>query len=273
MTKYLRQSTTATRVIGQFVDSTDGVTPKTALTIAQSDIRLSKNGGTFAQSHNSAGATSMEEGYYSVPLDATDTSDLGLLDITITVGGAFGVRDTYEVLPAPVFDAFVSGSVDFPANCLQWNSHAVNEVVSGSPVVTLGAAQAAYAPAKAGDAMTLEADQAVNVKKWNSHAVNEAVNGDPVCTLDATAVTALSSAVWDKLLTNISQANSIGKLIQDTSALIDAKISSRLSTADADDLENAVEELTAALSTLQAIQTQISQIKTRTDGLPVVQYP
>ena len=227
MTKYLRQSTTATRVIGQFVDSTDGVTPKTALTIAQSDIRLSKNGGTFAQSHNSAGATSMEEGYYSVPLDATDTSDLGLLDITITVGGAFGVRDTYEVLPAPVFDAFVSGSVDFPANCLQ----------------------------------------------WNSHAVNEAVNGDPVCTLDATAVTALSSAVWDKLLTNISQANSIGKLIQDTSALIDAKISSRLSTADADDLENAVEELTAALSTLQAIQTQISQIKTRTDGLPVVQYP
>lgn len=53
----LKQSTAATIKLGAFVDDTDGKTAETALTIGQADIRLSKNGGDIAQSHNTAGAT------------------------------------------------------------------------------------------------------------------------------------------------------------------------------------------------------------------------
>ena len=55
----LKQSTAATIKFGPFVDDTDGKTAETGLTIAQADIRLSKNGGDFAQTNNSEGATTM----------------------------------------------------------------------------------------------------------------------------------------------------------------------------------------------------------------------
>lgn len=45
----LKQSTAANIVLGPFVDSTDGVTAETALSIAQANVRLSKNAGTIAQ--------------------------------------------------------------------------------------------------------------------------------------------------------------------------------------------------------------------------------
>ncbi len=44
----LKQSTARTVKIGPFYSATDG-SPLTGLTIAQSDVRLSKNGGNLAQ--------------------------------------------------------------------------------------------------------------------------------------------------------------------------------------------------------------------------------
>ena len=46
---YLRQSTTQTIRFGPFLDSTDGITAETALTIAQADMQLSLDGAAFAQ--------------------------------------------------------------------------------------------------------------------------------------------------------------------------------------------------------------------------------
>ena len=63
----LKQSTAATVKLGPFIDDSDGKTAETALTIAQADIRLSKNGGDFAQTNNTAGATHDENGYYDIP--------------------------------------------------------------------------------------------------------------------------------------------------------------------------------------------------------------
>ena len=45
----LRQSTAASVKIGPFVDDADGKTPETSLSIAQPEVRLSKNGGDSAQ--------------------------------------------------------------------------------------------------------------------------------------------------------------------------------------------------------------------------------
>jgi hypothetical protein len=108
--KILKQSATATLVLGPFVDSTDGFTAETALSIAQADVRLSKNAGTFAQKSDTTSASHMENGYYSVPLNTTDTGTLGRLNIGVTKSGALPVFVEYTVVPANVYESLVAGS-------------------------------------------------------------------------------------------------------------------------------------------------------------------
>jgi len=110
--EFIKQSTGTTKKMGPFVDDADGRTAETGLTIAQADIRLSKNGGDFAQTNNSAGATHDENGYYGVPLDATDTDTLGSLRVAICKSGALPVWQDFMVMPAHVYDwLFDSNSI------------------------------------------------------------------------------------------------------------------------------------------------------------------
>ena len=111
MSMWLRQSTASQEIqLGKFVDDTDGKTAETALTIANTDIKLFKAGATSQASKNSGGATHMANGYYSAVLDDTDTNTLGLLEVTVDVAGALAVRREFMVMPAPVYDALVAGT-------------------------------------------------------------------------------------------------------------------------------------------------------------------
>jgi hypothetical protein len=112
MTLVLKQSTASqTIVIGPFIDDTDFKTPETALTIANTDIKLSKNGAT-AVDKNSGGATHLINGEYAITLDATDTSAVGELRISVVVAGALPVIRTFQVVEEVVFDALYA--VDAP---------------------------------------------------------------------------------------------------------------------------------------------------------------
>jgi len=104
----LKQSTAATIKLGAFVDDSDGKTAETGLTISQADIRLSKNGGDFAQTHNSAGATHDEFGYYDIPLDTTDTNTLGRLRVSVSKSGALPVWQDFMVVTANIYDTLCS---------------------------------------------------------------------------------------------------------------------------------------------------------------------
>ena len=104
----LKQSTAATIKLGPFIDDTDGKTAETGLTIAQADIRLSKNGGDFAQTNNTAGATHDENGYYDISLDATDTGTLGRLRVAVSKSGALPVWQDFLVVTANVYDTLCS---------------------------------------------------------------------------------------------------------------------------------------------------------------------
>lgn len=106
----LKQSTSTTRRFGPFLDEDDGKTQETSLTITQSDIRLSKVGGAFAQSNNTSGATHDEKGWYYLTLDATDTATLGSLEVNIHVTGALPVWKEFMVVPANVYDSLVAGT-------------------------------------------------------------------------------------------------------------------------------------------------------------------
>lgn len=107
---YLRQSTASQEVpLGYFLDSTDGNTEETALTIANTDIKLWKAGATTLANKNSGGATHISNGVYYAVLDATDTNTLGSLIIFCHVAGALSVKVECVVLTANVYDSLIGG--------------------------------------------------------------------------------------------------------------------------------------------------------------------
>lgn len=108
---FLRQSTASQEVLlGSFLDDTDGKTAETGLTIANTDIKVWKSGGTTEASKNSGGATHIASGRYYAVLDATDTDTVGLLEINVHVSGALPVRRQFYVLEEAVYDALFAAS-------------------------------------------------------------------------------------------------------------------------------------------------------------------
>jgi hypothetical protein len=113
MTIYLKQSTASQEVLlGMFLDSTDGTTPKTGLTIANTDINIWKAGGTSVAAKNSGGATEIgTTGRYYAVFDATDTDTLGSMIIDVKVAGALYMRLEAAVLTANVYDSWFGADV------------------------------------------------------------------------------------------------------------------------------------------------------------------
>lgn len=107
---FLKQSTAADIALGPFVDSTDGVTAETALTIAQADVRVKKGGGAWAQKNDATSATHEENGWYEVALNSTDTNTLGPLMVAVSEAGALPVYREFMVVPANVYDSLVAGT-------------------------------------------------------------------------------------------------------------------------------------------------------------------
>jgi hypothetical protein len=103
--RWLRQSTSVDVPVGPFLDSTDGITAETALTITQPDVRLKKNAGAWAQKAAAQTLTHEENGNYEVTLDATDTNTLGLLRLHVAETGALPVWEDFMIVPANVWDS------------------------------------------------------------------------------------------------------------------------------------------------------------------------
>lgn len=110
MTIRLKHASASQQIpIGHFLDSTDGDTAETGLTIANTDVKLWKKGATSLVDKNSGGATHMSGGVYYLVLDATDTDTIGPLVIFVKVAGALACKVVCEVLQANVYEALVTG--------------------------------------------------------------------------------------------------------------------------------------------------------------------
>ena len=109
---FLRNATSQIIRFGPFLDSTDGVTPETGLTIAQSDMQLSKDGGAYAQKNTAGNATHDADGWYSTTLDATDTATNGELLMQVNVSGALPVWVRYYVVPSASYDALTTDGLN-----------------------------------------------------------------------------------------------------------------------------------------------------------------
>ena len=135
----LKQSTASQEVpLGPFLDSTDGVTPETGLTIANTDIKLWLMGATSLANKNSGGATHMAGGIYYCVLDATDTATLGALVIFISVSGALPVKVECEVVSANVYDALIGGTDYLQVDVTDWKN-ATAPAMTGDAFARLGA--------------------------------------------------------------------------------------------------------------------------------------
>lgn len=107
---FLRQSTSQIIRFGPFLDSTDGVTPETALTIAQADMQLSKDGAAYAQKSAAGNATHDTDGWYSTTLSTTDADTVGELYMQVNVTGALPVWIRYWVLEEAIYDDLYGAS-------------------------------------------------------------------------------------------------------------------------------------------------------------------
>jgi len=117
---WLRQSTASQEIkLGPFLDSLDFNSQETGLTIANTDIKLTKGGATTEVDKNSGGATHVAGGRYSAVLDATDTDTLGIIEVDVHVAGALAVHRRYMILPAVIYDSLVLGTDNLPANILE----------------------------------------------------------------------------------------------------------------------------------------------------------
>ena len=118
--QYLRYSTDSQEVVfGIFVDSTDGNTEETGLTIANTDIKIWKAGTTTLANKNSGGATHISNGIYYATFDATDTNTLGSGKAFIHVSGALYCILEFCVLPQKVYDSMIAGSDNLEVDTIQ----------------------------------------------------------------------------------------------------------------------------------------------------------
>lgn len=200
---FLKQSTASQEVpLGYFVDSTDGNTEETALTIANTDIKLWKNGATTLANKNSGGATHISNGIYYAVLDATDTDTVGPMVIFVHVTGALTVRLECCVLAANVFDSIVAGSANLAVNTAQ---------IAGSNVSTSTAQIGVNVVNAAGTA-------------WGSGAITSGVFATGAITATAIAadaigaselatdaVTEIAAGVWNSARATYTAAGSFGQ--------------------------------------------------------------
>jgi hypothetical protein len=99
------------------VDDTDGKTAEIALTIAQADMQLSKDGAAFAQKNAAGNATHDTDGWYSTTLNTTDTNTVGELYMQVIVAGALPVWVRYWIIEEAIYDAIYGASAaGFDAN-------------------------------------------------------------------------------------------------------------------------------------------------------------
>ena len=177
---YLRQSTASQEVpLGHFVDDTDGKTAETALTIANTDIKVWVTGATTLANKNSGGATHISGGVYYCVLDATDTATVGPLVLFVAVAGALAVRVSCVVLAANVYDVWFGSTAPATVSNITGGTITTVTNLTNLPAITANWLTAAGTAADFGTeigaavlAAATAAPIAADVKKINATTVN-----------------------------------------------------------------------------------------------------
>lgn len=233
--RYLKQSTSVDLGIGPFLDSTDGVTPETGLSITQPDVRLKKNGGNWAQKNASQTLSHEENGWYEVNLDATDTATLGVLLLNVSKSGALPVWFEFMVLPANAYDTFVLGTDRFDVDVLAMAADVVTSSALASSAVTeiqTGLATASSIAAL-NDLSATEVEDAV----WDAAIASHLDSGSTGAALNAAGS---SGDPWSTALPGAYTAGTAGHILGTN---LNATVSSRASQTSVDTIDGIVDSI------------------------------
>lgn len=197
MARFLKQSTAFTFRAGPFVDSTDGVTAETGLSIAQADIQISKAGGAFAQTSASPTTTHDADGWYQCPLTTTDTGTVGSLTVQIVMSGALPVWHDFMVLPANVYDSLM-GTDLLDVSVTQWTGTAVaSPDTAGYPKVTVKSGTGTGEISLSSGRVAVQAGIKKNVALANfPFLMTDSTNHNPATGLTVTATRSIDGAAF-----------------------------------------------------------------------------
>jgi hypothetical protein len=173
--RFLREDTAVDVAVGPFLDSTDGITPETALTITQPDILLKKGTGSWAQKSAAQTLSHESNGWYEVALSATDTDTPGHLMLAITESGALPVWHEFTVLNTQVYDSlFGALNADLlDVNVGQWlGTAAATPNTAGVPVVDDRTLRTNTATAGAASTITLDAGAPTTVDLYKGCSIS-----------------------------------------------------------------------------------------------------
>lgn len=238
---YLKQSTASQEVLlGPFVDSTDGVTAETALTIANTDIKIFKAGATTLANKNSGGATHISGGNYYAVLDATDTDTLGSGAIVVQMSGALAVRHDFCVLAANVYDSLIGSGDVLDVSVTQWTgTNVASPDTAGYPKVTVKSGTGTGEISLSSGRVALQSGIRKNQAIANfPFLMTDSTNHNPATGLTVTATRSLDGAAFASgTIANMTEVGSgvyqcdlgAGDLNADTVAL-------RFTASGADDL-------------------------------------
>jgi hypothetical protein len=117
MASWLKQSTAVTIRLGPLLDIADGVTEETGQTPA---VEVSKNHAAFASRNSATAVAHDSNGWYSIPLDTTDTGTLGPLIVKTDAAATYlPVWREFMVVPANTYDSLIAGSDVLTADVTQ----------------------------------------------------------------------------------------------------------------------------------------------------------
>lgn len=199
MPRYLKQSVAVDVTVGPMVDNVDGFTAETALTVTQSEVRLAKNGGAYAQKNESTSLTHQENGYYLCKLDTTDTNTLGLLRLAVNESGALPIFEDFHVVTANVYDTLFSTD-KFEVDVQQWIGSAPNALASGRVDSAVGAMTAGIITSS-----VLAADAITAAK------VAADVSTEIAAAISIPSAASVADAVWDEARAGHTGSGSFGE--------------------------------------------------------------
>jgi hypothetical protein len=211
-------------------DSSDHRTGKTSLTFT---ITASKNGAAFASI--TPAVTERGNGWYNLALTGTHTNTAGALALHITAAGADPEDLEYRVKdrPTATWLSATRSLTDTAGFQLHADYDAAKSAASAASVTALGspmqaggavelaASQPSYAPAKAGDAMTLTAAYDAAKAAAAAAALTD-LHGDLAAVAALVAALPASAAIvadlLDHLLAGHGTAGTVGKALSDAAA-------------------------------------------------------
>lgn len=173
---FLKKLTSGTAVvqIGPVMDD-DGVTPYTS-TLVATDVKISKNGGTYASKNESTAPSHDADGWFRVTLDSTDLGTLGNVKVRIVKTGCLQAWVHIHVVEYEPTTA----QTDFADAHLNRDMSAVTVTNARSPINALRFLRNKWA-ISAGTLTVYKEDDSTSA--WTS-ALTTNASADPVVTSD-----------------------------------------------------------------------------------------